>query len=85
MEAKAWPEKYNDAMKRLASDENKQMIKLRTSNEIKNYVFEVRTRDEEVHKAFGIDKTSLGKLQSWLVLWLSLSLVTRSAIPIIDC
>eukprot|EP01039_Chlorochromonas_danica_P011989 gene11989-13596_t len=53
MEAKAWPEKYDDAMKRLASDENKQMI---TEKEIRNYVIEGRKRDEEVHKAFVVDK-----------------------------
>eukprot|EP01040_Poterioochromonas_malhamensis_P015203 gene15203-16975_t len=52
-EAKAWPEKYDDAMKRLASDENKQMIK---EKEIRNNVIEARNRDEQVHKAFVVDK-----------------------------
>ena len=52
-EAKAWPEKYNDAMKRLASDENKQMIK---EKEIQRDRIEARKRDEEVHKAFVVDK-----------------------------
>eukprot|EP01040_Poterioochromonas_malhamensis_P014301 gene14301-15814_t len=52
-DAKSWPKKYDDAMKRLASDENKQITKER---ETANYVIEDRKRDEEAHKAFVVDK-----------------------------
>ncbi len=54
MEPKAWPEKYDDAMKRLTSEENTRMSK---ETETPTHRIQGRKRDEEVHKAFVIDKT----------------------------